>query len=36
VTPGVYRLPPVQVEAMYAPELRATGERGEFTVEARR
>jgi uncharacterized protein YfaS (alpha-2-macroglobulin family) len=35
VTPGTYRLPPVQVEAMYAPDLRAVGERGELVIEAR-
>ncbi|MHC1789783.1 alpha-2-macroglobulin family protein [Solidesulfovibrio sp.] len=34
VTPGVFSLPPAQAEAMYAPELRASGEAGVFTVSA--
>ncbi len=32
VTPGTFRLPPVQVEAMYEPNLRASSERGSLTV----
>ncbi|MYL83196.1 alpha-2-macroglobulin family protein [Desulfovibrio aerotolerans] len=32
VTPGEFRLPPAQAEAMYAPELRASGEAGSFVV----
>jgi uncharacterized protein YfaS (alpha-2-macroglobulin family) len=32
VTPGVFSLPPAQAEAMYAPELRASGEAATFTV----
>jgi uncharacterized protein YfaS (alpha-2-macroglobulin family) len=35
VTPGTFRLPPVQVEAMYNPALRAAGERGEVEVGLR-
>ncbi len=35
VSPGRFRLPPVQVEAMYDPALRGTGERGEIVVEVR-
>lgn len=35
VTPGEFRLPPVQAEAMYDPAIRATGERGEITVGLR-
>ena len=35
VNPGRFRLPPVHVEAMYAPGLRATSERGEFVIEPR-
>jgi uncharacterized protein YfaS (alpha-2-macroglobulin family) len=35
VTPGEFRLPPVQAEAMYDPALRATGERGEVEVGLR-
>ncbi|MEM7409327.1 MAG: alpha-2-macroglobulin [Myxococcota bacterium] len=35
VNPGRFRLPPVQVEAMYAPGLRAVGPRGEFVIQAR-
>jgi hypothetical protein len=35
VSPGRFRLPPVQVEAMYDPALRATGARGEIEVRAR-
>lgn len=36
VAPGQFRLPPVQVEAMYNPALRATGERGTMEVKALR
>ena len=35
VAPGSFRLPPVQVEAMYNPALRATGERGRIEVKMR-
>jgi uncharacterized protein YfaS (alpha-2-macroglobulin family) len=35
VAPGRFRLPPVQVEAMYNPALRATGERGTMEVKTR-
>ena len=35
VAPGSFRLPPVQVEAMYNPTLRATGERGSVEVKLR-
>jgi hypothetical protein len=35
VSPGRFRMPPVQVEAMYDPALRATGERGEIEVKVR-
>jgi uncharacterized protein YfaS (alpha-2-macroglobulin family) len=35
VTPGTFRLPPVQAEAMYDPALRATGERGTMEVKVR-
>ncbi len=35
VAPGQFRLPPVQVEAMYNPALRATGERGRMEVKTR-
>lgn len=35
VIPGRFRLPPVQVEAMYEPGLRATGPRGSFEVRRR-
>jgi alpha-2-macroglobulin len=35
VSPGQFRLPPVQVEAMYNPALRATGERGRMEVRTR-
>ena len=35
VSPGKFRLPPVQAEAMYDPALRATGERGEMEVQVR-
>jgi uncharacterized protein YfaS (alpha-2-macroglobulin family) len=35
VTPGVFRLPPIQVEAMYNPALRARGERGTLRVRVR-
>ena len=33
-TAGSFALPPAQAEAMYAPELRASGETGTFTVTA--
>jgi uncharacterized protein YfaS (alpha-2-macroglobulin family) len=33
VTPGTFRLPPAQVEAMYDPAKRASGPRGEMVVE---
>jgi uncharacterized protein YfaS (alpha-2-macroglobulin family) len=32
VTPGTFACPPVQVEAMYAPSLRAVGPLGEIRV----
>jgi len=32
VTPGTFRLPPAQAEAMYDATVRATGERGSITV----
>ena len=35
VTPGRFRLPPVQAEAMYDPALRVTGSRGEMRVGTR-
>ncbi|HYU35732.1 MAG TPA: alpha-2-macroglobulin [Thermoanaerobaculia bacterium] len=35
VTPGEFRLPPVQAEAMYDPALRGTGERGTVKVGLR-
>jgi uncharacterized protein YfaS (alpha-2-macroglobulin family) len=35
VAPGQFRLPPVQVEAMYNPAIRATGERGTMGVKVR-
>jgi uncharacterized protein YfaS (alpha-2-macroglobulin family) len=35
VAPGQFRLPPVQVEAMYNPAIRATGERGRMEVKTR-
>ena len=35
VTPGAFRLPPIQVEAMYNPALRARGERGSLKVGVR-
>jgi uncharacterized protein YfaS (alpha-2-macroglobulin family) len=35
VTPGTFRLPPVQSEAMYDPAIRATGARGTMTVKVR-
>jgi uncharacterized protein YfaS (alpha-2-macroglobulin family) len=35
VTPGTFRLPPAQAEAMYNPALHVTGERGAITVEVR-
>jgi uncharacterized protein YfaS (alpha-2-macroglobulin family) len=35
VSPGQFRLPPVQVEAMYNPAFRATGERGRMEVKTR-
>jgi len=36
VTPGTFRLPPVQVEAMYDPAIRATGERGMIEIQVKR
>ncbi|HEX5757790.1 MAG TPA: MG2 domain-containing protein [Thermoanaerobaculia bacterium] len=36
VSPGRFRLPPVQAEAMYDPARRATGERGEMEVQVRK
>jgi uncharacterized protein YfaS (alpha-2-macroglobulin family) len=36
VSPGDFRLPPVQVEAMYEPEIRATTDRGTIEVTVRR
>lgn len=36
VTPGTFKLPPPQAEAMYNPRLRATGQGGEVHVAARR
>lgn len=36
VTPGTFRLPPVQAEAMYDPAIRATGERGTIEVKVKR
>ena len=35
VAPGQFRLPPVEVEAMYNPALRAVGERGTMEVKTR-
>ena len=35
VTPGTFRLPPLQAEAMYNPALSATGPRGQITVKTR-
>ncbi|MGH7804096.1 MAG: alpha-2-macroglobulin family protein, partial [Candidatus Binatia bacterium] len=35
VTPGRFRLPPVQAEAMYDPSIRARGERAEMKVRRR-
>ncbi|HEY2292848.1 MAG TPA: alpha-2-macroglobulin [Thermoanaerobaculia bacterium] len=35
VAPGQFRLPPVQVEAMYNPAIRATSERGKMEVKTR-
>ncbi len=35
VTPGVFRLPPVHAEAMYSPDLRATGQRSTLEVRVR-
>jgi len=35
VTPGTFRLPPLQAEAMYDPSVRAAGERGAFEVKER-
>jgi hypothetical protein len=35
VTPGTFRLPPVQAEAMYEPAIRAVGERGTIEVRVR-
>jgi uncharacterized protein YfaS (alpha-2-macroglobulin family) len=36
VTPGTFRLPPVQAEAMYDPAIRVTGERGMIQVHVRK
>ncbi|MGE0825695.1 MAG: alpha-2-macroglobulin [Candidatus Binatia bacterium] len=36
VTPGAFRLPPAQAEAMYDPAIRATGERGTITITIRK
>ena len=36
VTPGTFRLPPVQVEAMYDHAIGATGERGTIRIRVRR
>ena len=36
VTPGTFRLPPVQVEAMYDHAIGATGERGTIRIRTRR
>ncbi|MGH7818868.1 MAG: hypothetical protein ACREQ9_03770, partial [Candidatus Binatia bacterium] len=36
VTPGTFRLPPLQAEAMYDPAIRATGERGTIEIAVRR
>jgi len=36
VTPGTFRLPPVQAEAMYDPAIRMTGERGTIQVQVRK
>ena len=33
VTPGDYQSPPIQAEAMYAPDIRANGELSRFSVE---
>ena len=35
VTPGTFRLPPLQAEAMYNPALSATGPRGQIVVKTR-
>jgi uncharacterized protein YfaS (alpha-2-macroglobulin family) len=35
VTPGTFRLPPIQAEAMYEPAIRAVGERGTIEVRVR-
>jgi uncharacterized protein YfaS (alpha-2-macroglobulin family) len=35
VTPGTFRLPPIQAEAMYEPQIRAVGERGTVRVVTR-
>lgn len=35
VTPGTFRLPPVEAEAMYNPTLKAVGERGTVEVKTR-
>ena len=35
VTPGTFRLPPIQAEAMYEPQIRAVGERGTVQVVVR-
>ncbi|MGH9380429.1 MAG: alpha-2-macroglobulin family protein [Thermoanaerobaculia bacterium] len=36
MTPGTFRLPPAHAEAMYEPEIQATGERGTLEVALRR
>ncbi|MFQ5738237.1 MAG: alpha-2-macroglobulin [Acidobacteriota bacterium] len=36
VTPGTFRFPPLQVEAMYNPSILATGRRGTLHVEVRK
>jgi hypothetical protein len=36
VSPGNFRLPPIQAEAMYEPEVRATTDRGSIEVTVRR
>ncbi|HKV10689.1 MAG TPA: hypothetical protein VJ725_21290, partial [Thermoanaerobaculia bacterium] len=35
VTPGTFRLPPVEAEAMYNPTIKAVGERGTVEVTTR-
>jgi hypothetical protein len=36
VTPGTFRLPPIQAEAMYDPAIRTTGDRGMIEVKVRK